>query len=149
MLDRIEELVQELEACSDPAAREAARRIVHELLAFHGEALGRTLELAEGELGEAFVARLAADPKVAPALLLHGLHPDDFGKRVEGALEKVRPYLNSHGGSVELVDIEEGRVRLRLQGSCQGCPSSAETLKSSIEEAILTAAPDAAGIEVV
>jgi Fe-S cluster biogenesis protein NfuA len=50
---------------------------------------------------------------------------------------------------VELVDIDAGRIRLRLQGSCDGCPSSAETLRGAIEEAILAAAPDVEGIEVV
>ena len=49
--------------------------------------------------------------------------------RVRGALEGVRPYLQSHGGNVELLGIEDGVVRLKLEGSCSGCPSSAMTLK--------------------
>ncbi|MBI3854394.1 MAG: NifU family protein [Planctomycetes bacterium] len=143
MLEKIEEMLGAIEAHPDPAARETTRELVRELLDFHREGLARILELSEA--GE----RLAGDPKIAPLLLLHGLHPDDLGVRVERALQKVRPYLASHGGSVELLGIEEGRVRLRLQGSCDGCPSSAETLKSSIEESILSAAPDVEGIEVV
>lgn len=142
MLERIETLLQKVEACPDPAMRETARELVRELLDFHRAGLERMVALATDE-------RLATDPKVAPLLLLHGLHPEALEKRIERALEKVRPYLFSHGGSVELVGIEEGRIRLRLQGSCNGCPSSAETLRTSIEEAILAAAPDAAGIEVL
>jgi Fe-S cluster biogenesis protein NfuA/nitrite reductase/ring-hydroxylating ferredoxin subunit len=59
----------------------------------------------------------------------------------------VRPYLQSHGGNVELLGVEEGVARLRLQGSCSGCPSSTMTLKLAIEEAVLKAAPDLERIE--
>jgi Fe-S cluster biogenesis protein NfuA/nitrite reductase/ring-hydroxylating ferredoxin subunit len=82
-------------------------------------------------------------------LLLHDLHPVDLPTRVLGALENTRPYLKSHGGNVELVGIDEpGVVRLRLQGSCHGCPSSAMTLKLAIEQAIQEAAPDVTAIVV-
>lgn len=64
------------------------------------------------------------------------------------ALDKVRPMLHSHGGNVELLSIDDGVVRLRLQGSCHGCPSSAMTLKNSIEEAIYEFAPDIAELHV-
>ena len=143
MLEKIESMLEKVEAHPDPAVRETTRELVRELLDFHREGLVRMMELSDGRRA------LAADPKVASLLLLHGLHPDDLAGRVERALDKVRPYLGSHGGSVELVAIDEGRIRLRLQGSCDGCPSSAETLRTSIEEAILAAAPDAEGVEVV
>jgi len=71
----------------------------------------------------------------------------DVETRVARALEEVRPYLQSHGGNVELLGIDGGVARLRLQGSCQGCPSSIMTLKLAIEEAIRKAAPDLEGIE--
>jgi Fe-S cluster biogenesis protein NfuA/nitrite reductase/ring-hydroxylating ferredoxin subunit len=61
---------------------------------------------------------------------------------VRAALEEVRPYLESHGGDVELVAIEDGVAHLRMHGSCKGCPSSAMTLKLAIETAVLKAAPD-------
>ena len=64
------------------------------------------------------------------------------------ALDKVRPYLGSHGGNVELLGVEDGVVRLRLQGSCDGCPSSQVTLKYAIEEGIYAVAPDITAIEV-
>ena len=49
-------------------------------------------------------------------LLLHGLHPLGVEERVLQALEDVRPYLRSHGGNVELVEVSEGVARLRLHG---------------------------------
>ena len=63
------------------------------------------------------------------------------------ALEEVRPYLESHGGDVELLAVEDGVVRLRMQGSCSGCPSSAMTLKLAIEDAIRKHAPEVEQIE--
>jgi Fe-S cluster biogenesis protein NfuA len=87
------------------------------------------------------------DELVAHLLLLHGLHPVPVRQRVSGALDEVRPYLMAHGGGVELVGVDEGVVRLRLEGACNGCPSSALTLKSAVEEAIHKAAPDIERIE--
>jgi Fe-S cluster biogenesis protein NfuA len=145
----MEELIGRIEALPDPVARETSRELLREVLALHERALGRVIETAREAGQDALLERLALDPKVAPLLMLHGLHPEDLQGRVERALDRVRPYLHSHGGSVELVGIEEGRVRLRLQGSCQGCPSSAQTLKGAVEEAIADAAPDAGGIEVL
>ena len=62
--------------------------------------------------------------------------------RVLRALEKVRPYLHSHGGDVEFVSVADGVVRLKLLGSCGSCPSSSVTLKNAVEEALYEAAPD-------
>ena len=81
-------------------------------------------------------------------LLLHGLHPLDLETRVRQALDKVRPLLRSHGGNVELLGLAGGVARLRMLGSCDGCPSSAMTLKTAIEEAIYEKAPDVTAIEV-
>jgi len=149
MLDRMSQLIERIETVADPAVREASRELLQEVLALHGAALGRAIELAQEGGAGPLLPRLAADPKVAPVLLLHGLHPEDLRGRVERALDRVRPYLFSHGGNVELVGIQEGKVMLRLEGSCQGCPSSAQTLRGTVEEAIAEAAPDAEGIEVV
>ncbi len=120
---------------------------VRALLDLYGEGLGRIVGLVadgdDGGLAEAF----AADELVSHLLLLHGLHPEPLEARVRGALAEVRPYLESHGGDVELLSLEDGVARLRLQGTCNGCPSSTVTLKSAIEEAIWKSAPDVAGIE--
>jgi Fe-S cluster biogenesis protein NfuA len=96
----------------------------------------------------ALIHRLAADERVAPLLMLHDLHPVDLPTRVEQALEKVRPLLRSHGGDVELVDLSDGVVKLKLDGSCHGCPSSSITLRNAIEEAIFEFAPDIERLEV-
>ena len=98
---------------------------------------------------DGLIEQFGDDELVGSLLLLYGLHPVDLETRVRQALDKTRPYLRSHGGNVELAGVDPtGVVRLRLQGSCHGCPSSAMTLKLAIEKAIHEAAPDVAGIEV-
>ena len=91
---------------------------------------------------------LADDEVVGNLLVLHDLHPDDVDTRVQAALERVRPYLGSHAGGVSLSGVDEqGVVHLQLEGSCDGCPSSALTVQSAIEDAILLAAPDVVAVE--
>jgi Fe-S cluster biogenesis protein NfuA/nitrite reductase/ring-hydroxylating ferredoxin subunit len=144
---RVETLLEEVEALADPAARDRATELVQALLDLYGEGLERIVdqiaERDDGRLAEA----LAGDELVSHLLLLHGLHPVPLRTRVHSALDEVRPYLESHGGDVELLGVEEGVVRLRLEGSCSGCPSSAATLKLAIEDAIHKAAPDVERIE--
>ena len=90
---------------------------------------------------------IAADELVSSILILHDLHPLDLPTRVQAALDRVRPYLGSHGGDVEIIGIEGDVVRLRMAGSCSTCPSSTVTLNFAIEEAILKAAPEISRIE--
>ena len=62
-------------------------------------------------------------------------------EQVLEVLDKLRPFLLRDGGDVELVDIEEGIVKLRLMGACGSCPSSTITLKAGIERALLEEVP--------
>jgi Fe-S cluster biogenesis protein NfuA/nitrite reductase/ring-hydroxylating ferredoxin subunit len=138
---RIEELLGEVEQLAGPAA-EVAIELVQALVALYGEGLARVVAQLDGQ-----AAALADDEVVAHLLFLHGLHPVPLEARVRGALDEVAPYLGSHGGGVELLGVEDGVVRLRLEGSCNGCPSSTMTLKLAIEDAIHKAAPDIDRIE--
>jgi Fe-S cluster biogenesis protein NfuA/nitrite reductase/ring-hydroxylating ferredoxin subunit len=133
-------------------ARERAEELVRVVVDLYGAGLERLLNLLyeQGGLDEELLAALAADELVAGLLLVHGLHPYDTATRVANALDSVRPYLGSHGGDVELVDISaEGVARLRLTGSCDGCPSSAVTLELAVEGAVRDAAPEIAEIEII
>jgi Fe-S cluster biogenesis protein NfuA/nitrite reductase/ring-hydroxylating ferredoxin subunit len=134
---RIERLLDEIERLPDAGAREKALEVVRALLDLYGAGLERIVGLAPDR-----AAALADDELVSHLLLLHGLHPVPVEQRVIGALDEVRPYLESHGGGVELLGIGGEQVRLRLFGSCSGCPSSTMTLKLAIENAIHKAAPE-------
>jgi Fe-S cluster biogenesis protein NfuA/nitrite reductase/ring-hydroxylating ferredoxin subunit len=144
-ISRVEMLLAELETIEDPHTRTLTNEIVAGLVAFYGEGLCRILAIVRG-LEPATAARiddqLTHDDLISHLLLLHDLHPLDAETRVTRALDGVRPYLESHGGNVELLGIEGGTVHLRLVGSCHGCPSSTATLKLAIEEAIRAACPD-------
>jgi Fe-S cluster biogenesis protein NfuA/nitrite reductase/ring-hydroxylating ferredoxin subunit len=139
---QVEELLGEIESLPEPA-RDKATAMVQALLELYGEGLSRIVPLLDED------GRRAAteDELVSHLLLLHDVHPVPLSERVEQALEGVRPYLDSHGGGVQLVGVEEGVVHLRLQGSCEGCPSSTMTLKLAIEDAIHKVAPDVEDIQ--
>jgi Fe-S cluster biogenesis protein NfuA/nitrite reductase/ring-hydroxylating ferredoxin subunit len=132
-------------------ARERAEELVRLTADLYGAGIERMLDIAydAGQLNDEVLAALAADELVANLLIVHGLHPYGVDLRVEQALESVRPYLGSHGGDVELLEVTDtGVVRLRLLGSCNGCASSSVTLKLAVEGAIESAAPEVTGIEV-
>jgi Fe-S cluster biogenesis protein NfuA len=64
-------------------------------------------------------------------------------ERVLHALERVRPYLQSDGGDISLVEITaDNTVKVRLQGACHGCPFSIQTLKAGVEQALLKEVPE-------
>lgn len=148
-MQQIESLVHKIEGLTDDEARASALELVQLLMEFHGKGLERLMEvIAEtGATGYTIFDNCAKDQLVGSLLLLYGLHPLPLETRVAQALDKVKPYLDSHGGNVELIGITDGVVRLRMNGSCKSCPSSAVTLKLSIEEAIYNAAPDVVRIE--
>ena len=141
---RIEELLGQIRA-GDPGTAEVAEEVVRLVVELYGAGLERTVELA----GPEAMDRLVEDELVASLLVLHGLHPKDTQTRVVEALDQVRPYLGSHAGGVELLGVDpEGVVHLRLEGSCDGCPSSTMTVKLAIERAIEEAAPEVTAVEV-
>ena len=142
---RIEELLGQIRATGDPGTAELAEEVVRLVVELYGAGLERTVELA----GPQALDRLVEDELVASLLVLHDLHPKDTETRVVEALDQVRPYLGSHAGGVELLGVDtEGVVHLRLEGSCDGCPSSTMTVKLAIERAIEEAAPEVTAVEV-
>jgi Fe-S cluster biogenesis protein NfuA len=141
--DRIEQALAELETRADPRTLGLAEELLRLVSELYGAGFARVVELV-GERDPGVVDRLAADELVGSLLLVQGLHPKSLDTRVEQALESVRPFLAQHGGDVELLGIDDelGAVKLRLLGSCDGCPSSASTLQGAVETAIVDAAPE-------
>jgi Fe-S cluster biogenesis protein NfuA/nitrite reductase/ring-hydroxylating ferredoxin subunit len=155
--DRIQTLLDSC-AASGAAAFERAQQLVREVVGLYGAGLERIMQLAEASGSDSehapdLAERLATDDLVASLLLVHGLHPHDVHRRVSDALDRVRPYLGSHGGDVDLLEVtddpEGPRVLLAFRGSCKSCPSSAVTLELAVEDAVRAAAPEISSIEVV
>ena len=70
--------------------------------------------------------------------------------KIEQALDLIRPYLETDGGNVKVLEITEDRiVRLELLGACGVCPMSTMTLKAGVEEAIKKAVPEIVGVEAI
>jgi Fe-S cluster biogenesis protein NfuA/nitrite reductase/ring-hydroxylating ferredoxin subunit len=150
LVTRVQDLQARLDAAPDPATRELAEDLMSAVVQLYGAGLEQILEalFAAGEPGERIAAGLAQDPLVATLLLIHDLHPVPLADRVQGALESVRPYMESHGGNVELLSLERGVARIRLKGSCSDCSASSVTLELAIKQALEEAAPDLEGLEV-
>jgi Fe-S cluster biogenesis protein NfuA len=140
---RVEELLDGLRA-GPPSAALAAEELVGLLVGLYGGGLAAIVELVreQGEAGTAVLAAMADDTRIEGLLLLHDLHPLDVDARIQRALDRVRPYLGSHAGGVQYLGVADGVARLRLEGSCDGCPSSTVTVELAIRGAVEDAAPE-------
>jgi Fe-S cluster biogenesis protein NfuA len=140
---RIEELIGKLESSADPGSLATARELVQSLMELYGAGLERIVGALEqkGAAGREILDELGRDELVGNLLAANGLHPLDLETRVRRALEKLSARLRAQG-SVDLLGIDEGVIRLRLRSTGSGCGSSAASFKSTVEEAIYDAAPD-------
>jgi Fe-S cluster biogenesis protein NfuA len=150
LLERVQQLSEQVDELPDPRARELASDIVAAVIAMYGDGLERIVAAIDesGQAAAPIMARLTEDGAVSSLLLIHDLYPVDLQERVLEALDTVRPYMESHGGNVELVSLDDGVARLALRGSCNGCSASRATLEQAIEQALAEHAPDLAGLEV-
>ncbi|WP_127132324.1 NifU family protein [Georgenia sp. SYP-B2076] len=144
LLDRFDELLDVVEQVPG-ATSEAAVEAIRTLAEIYGEGLRRVLAVAP----EPLRADLARDQLVAHLMVVHDIHPDPVQDRVEQALDAVRPYIESHGGRVELVDIDAGVAHVQLSGACGSCSSSAVTLEQTVSDAVLALAPELTEVEPV
>ncbi len=146
---RVEELLAALRGGVGDAGP-AAEELVRLLVGLYGDGLSRiagTLR-EQGEPGLAMLQKLAEDPLVESLLLLYDLHPLGLDARIQRALDRVRPYLGSHAGGVQYLGTADGVARLRLEGSCHGCPSSTVTVQLAITGAVQDAAPEVSQVVV-
>jgi len=149
LIERVEELTAQVEGLSDARARRTAEDLASAVIDMYGEGLTRIVEILDADdSGQEIKGRLVDDGIVASLLLIHDLFPVPIEDRVAEALDNVRPYMESHGGNVELVSLEADVARIRLEGSCDGCPASSSTLELAIKTALEETAPDLEGIEV-
>jgi Fe-S cluster biogenesis protein NfuA len=143
---RLEELFAQLDSIPTPAAREIATESVQSVVTLYGEALGRIVKLINRD-DNTMMSSVLKDELLRSLLLVHDLHPQSLDERLLGALDSVRPYLKSHGGNIDVLGVHDGIARLRFQGTCKTCPSSAVTLELAIRRAVNEACPDLIGLE--
>jgi Fe-S cluster biogenesis protein NfuA len=143
-IQRIGGLVQEIESIADPAVKAAAKDLVQSLMDLHGAALEKALEIVAetGETGMSIIDRLGHDSLVSSVLILYGLHPEDLESRVVKAVDRVRQQLRKQGCEVELLGVNDGAIRLRVETGSHTCGSTAKTVQATLEAAMYDAAPD-------
>lgn len=143
-LARLDEVLGQLELVPGATAALGVEA-VQALSQVYGEALARVLDMVAGT--PALLEAFDRDELLRHLMVLHGLHPRPLAERVEAALERVRPYLRSHGGDVSLVGVTGDVARVVLTGHCDGCSSSTATMQTAISEAVLAVAPELARVE--
>jgi nitrite reductase/ring-hydroxylating ferredoxin subunit/Fe-S cluster biogenesis protein NfuA len=105
--------------------------------------------LRADERGRELLVDALGIPDVYALFLAHEIITPTLAHRVAEALELVKPYLQSHGGSIELAGIEGDIALVRLQGSCTGCSMSAQTLRQGVEDAVRSRVPEIARVQQV
>jgi Fe-S cluster biogenesis protein NfuA len=151
---RVGELYDELQSHPDPAVGKKVEEMLDWVDAFHREGLGRLVEMIRSWRGEIFLESVARD-EITGAFLsaydLGELPPSDTSAAdaVAEALEEVRPFVESHGGTIAVDSIVDGVVKVRMLGSCDGCPSSTATLTGGVEAALREHWPNFRRLEVV
>jgi hypothetical protein len=143
-MQKIGQLVQELDAIADPASRAAAKELVQLLMDLHGTGLERILEVIfeSGEQGPRVIDELGHDPLASSLLILYGIHPDDLQTRVERKLKEIASKLHKMGAEATLISVGGSDIRIRVSIDAHACGSTNRTVQATVEEALYEAAPD-------
>lgn len=145
-LARLDELVACFEQHPEPLVQERALELLQCVDRIHRGGLRR---LADFLRMSGLEQPALADPQVRLLFDLYDLEEGGERARAEAVLDSVRPYIESHGGRLDVVNAEAGVVTVRLSGACQGCASSAITLRHGIEQALRDGMPDFVRMEVL
>jgi Fe-S cluster biogenesis protein NfuA len=143
-VQKIGDLVHDLETIADPASRAAAKELVQLLMELHGTGLERILEIVfqSGDAGPRIIDDLGEDRLVSSLLILYGLHPEELQARVERKLAQIDSKLHKMGAEAKLVSVNGGDVRVQVKVEGHACGSTSRTVQTTVEEAIYEAAPD-------
>lgn len=134
----------------DDGARSKATDLKQAVEAFHKAGLTTIIQRLKADpRGKELLFELVDEPLVYALFAMHGLVRADLATRVTRVLEMVRPYMQSHGGDVELAEVRGDTVFVRLHGACNGCSMSAVTLREGVEEAVLGQIPEIRKVEVL
>ncbi|MGB3483733.1 MAG: NifU family protein [Mycobacterium sp.] len=149
LAQRVDDAVAAL-AGLDPAARAVADEVKAAIEAVHRAGLVTIVRrLREDPEARSVLYELVDDPVVHLLLSLHEIVRPDPLTHANRVLVEVRPQLQSHGGDVTLVRIEDGTAYVRLEGACNGCSMSSVTLRNLVESALIDGVPAITAVEVV
>lgn len=143
-VQKIGELVNQLESIPDPEARAGAKQLVQALMDLHGTGLERILEVIfqSETAGPQIIDDLGHDALVSSLLILYGLHPEELHTRVERKLQQIQSKLHKMGVAATLISADSGDIRVHINIEGHACGSTGRTAQGIVEEAIYEAAPD-------
>lgn len=149
LAERVDKAIAEVQAL-DPAVRAKAMAIKSAIEEFHKLGLTHIVRtLKNHPQGKELLYELVDEPSVYALFSMHGLVRADLKTRVSRVIDMVRPYMQSHGGDVHLVDVRDRTAYVTLAGSCNGCSMSSVTLRSTVEESLREHVPEIQAVEVV
>ncbi len=151
---RISELAQALLDHPDEAVAAQVSELLDWYDLFHRDGLGQLIDMIRTWRGEIFLESVGRDALAGTLLDFYDLgeNPEvdaEAEKAVAAALEEVRPIVESHGGELEVTSIADGVVKVRMKGTCDGCPSSSATLTYGVEAALREGWPNFRRMEVL
>lgn len=146
--DLADQLIQEFEQHPDEQVREKVFQLLDAVDRLHRPGLRALMQFLESKKLWGIIEQARSDPVIRTLLELYDLMPRTEEQQVQKALDLVRPYMQSHGGEIDVLGVTEGIVRVRLKGSCNGCSESAVTLQRGVEEALKQGFPGFKGLEV-
>ncbi len=147
---RVDDASSAVHELADSESRDAALELGSAIEEFHRPALVSIVQTLKADpRGKELLFELVDDPSVRAVFALHGIIRADPLTRGNQALVSVRPYLQSHGGDVELVEVRGSTAVVRLHGSCNGCSMSSVTLREGVEAALIEGVDEITEIEVL
>jgi len=150
-VQQLGKLIAELEQMPDSPLKVATGELIHLLMDVHGTGIERMMEVVfdAGAAGPGTIDKLGNDPIVRSLLLLYSLHPDDLQTRVQKSVDGLRTRLRKLNYGVELISLEEGAVRLRMESSGHACGSTTENVRLMVEEGVYEYAPDVTSLVIL
>jgi Fe-S cluster biogenesis protein NfuA len=144
-LARLDDLVTFIETHPDATVQDAMLEMLRAVDVIHRGALQRVRALLEAR---ALLDEALQDPHVGLLFELYDDQADAEWERVEAALERVRPAIESHGGRLEIVAAEGGVVNVQLLGACESCSASSAALRDLVEQALRAELPEFVRLDV-
>ncbi|MBW3623654.1 MAG: NifU family protein [Armatimonadetes bacterium] len=138
-VERLDELIQMFEQHPDPLVQERLFELLQCVDIIHRTGLRRLLDLLQIA---GLHPRALQEPDIRLLLDLYDLREGGERERADAVLDLVRPYIESHGGRLEVAEARAGVVKVRLSGACQGCRGSEATLSHVIEQTLRDSLPD-------
>ncbi|ADO44850.1 Rieske (2Fe-2S) iron-sulfur domain protein [Hydrogenobacter thermophilus TK-6] len=147
LAERIDELLAKVKNFEDEK-RETVGELIKSIEEFTRMALVKLVKLMkEDSAGKDILLKAVREPEIYSLFLKHGIIREDDRTKAIKALELIRPYIRSHGGDVEFVDLKEKTLYVRLRGTCTGCSQVSFTLQQTILEAVQAYIPHIEKVE--